>query len=223
MKTHPPAARGLKSPGRKLFYVPVVHSAADMGTLAAPVARAYRARYGNERRLRKEKAIREMWAGIEKRLESLGLDFRTLKVYQDGLPVCGQEEEIVRDLAERGSANHSLLARLIDQGARLVGTESPGLLLREYEIAKAQLAGGAGARNGAEAAQQRAVLEERDRFIARRIDETLAAGETGILFIGILHGANRYLPPDVQVEVVIYRLPFANVSESSCPKGRSVR
>lgn len=42
--------------------------------------------------------------------------------------------------------------------------------------------------------------EPRDIFIARRIDETLQAGEVGILFMGVLHDVASKLPPDIQGE-----------------------
>jgi hypothetical protein len=42
-------------------------------------------------------------------------------------------------------------------------------------------------------------LDQRDRFIARRIDGTLAGGEVGILFLGALHRAVERLPDSVAV------------------------
>jgi signal transduction histidine kinase len=64
-----------------------------------------------------------------------------VRLYQDGLPVCGREEEIVRDLAGSGSQNHQILLELIARGARLTGSESPSLLLEEYELARQLLVG----------------------------------------------------------------------------------
>jgi pheromone shutdown protein TraB len=49
-------------------------------------------------------------------------------------------------------------------------------------------------------AQASALLEQRDRFIARRIAETLGEHELGILFIGALHRVNLYLPQQIAVE-----------------------
>jgi hypothetical protein len=43
------------------------------------------------------------------------------------------------------------------------------------------------------------LLERRDHYIADRINRTLGAGETGILFMGMLHAAARYLDPDIKV------------------------
>ncbi len=44
------------------------------------------------------------------------------------------------------------------------------------------------------------LTEERDKFIARTIDETLRQGETAVLFIGAYHNVRPYLPKDVAVE-----------------------
>ena len=45
----------------------------------------------------------------------------------------------------------------------------------------------------------RDLFDRRDRFIAQRIDKTLQAGETGILFLGALHHAAAMLPDTIQV------------------------
>jgi hypothetical protein len=45
-------------------------------------------------------------------------------------------------------------------------------------------------------------LEARDRHIARRIGETLADGEIGILFIGAAHDVRRYCDPTIAVAVL---------------------
>ena len=122
------------------------------------------------------------------------------------LPVgclCGHEQQIVSQLAEKGSRNHRLLLRLQAKGALLMGTESGELLVEEYRMASAALAaGGAGGPASREArrkALREALLDKRDRYIAARINATLAAAETGILFLGMLHAVNRRLDPDVRV------------------------
>ena len=48
------------------------------------------------------------------------------------------------------------------------------------------------------------LLQKRDQFIAARINHTLGAGETGILFIGLLHSIERHLAKDINV---IYPVP----------------
>jgi hypothetical protein len=182
-----------------------------MGSLAEQLQAAYRARFGAAKWEEHVRTIREMWRGIEERINALKIGFGRVKVYQDGLPVCGKEEQIVRDLARQGSLNYRLVAQLMDRGAKLVGTESPELLLREYRLVRSQLAGHPGESatetDGADRDTQ-TTLRERDRFIARRIAETLAEEETGILFVGFAHDVHRYLSDGIEVQFLIHRLPF---------------
>jgi hypothetical protein len=44
------------------------------------------------------------------------------------------------------------------------------------------------------------LLKRRDQFIADRINDTLCPGETGILFLGMLHSLRHLL--DEQIKVV---------------------
>ena len=98
---------------------------------------------------------------------------------------------MVAELAGQGSENHKLLASLIARGAVLMGSESPQLLITEYRLLQTQ---------GHTQEQADALLEERDRFIATRIEATLAEDELGVLFIGALHQVPRYLSARITVE-----------------------
>ena len=106
---------------------------------------------------------------------------------------------MVADLARAGSRNYQLLLRLQARGAVVMGTESPELLLEEYRLVSADLASGAMRATERQRAAYAAVLEKRDRFMAQRINSTLAIGETGILFVGLLHAVERYLESDMEV------------------------
>src|SRR5262249_31919710 len=148
------------------------------------------------------RVIAELWHAIEKAMDSLHLDYRKARLYQDGLPLCGLEDRIVRDLAAQGIANYRILLKLMDRGATLEGTEDPGLLRPEHAPSTKAAAGAAdagGAEEGARVAQLHDLLDQRDRFIAQRIDATLRRGETGILFLGALHHAVEKLPDSVEV------------------------
>jgi hypothetical protein len=46
---------------------------------------------------------------------------------------------------------------------------------------------------------QHSLLQRRDQFMARRISQTLLAGETGLLFVGILHSVEPWLDQDIRV------------------------
>jgi hypothetical protein len=57
------------------------------------------------------------------------------------------------------------------------------------------------------------LLRQRDEYIARRIDETLQADETGVLFMGMIHQVDRYLPKNILVKFLIHRLPFEKMAK----------
>ncbi len=52
------------------------------------------------------------------------------------------------------------------------------------------------------------LIDARDGYIARRIDETLKPGEAGLLFIGMLHHVDKMLNADIKTSYLIHRLPF---------------
>ena len=205
---------------RQLIYVPVIHSEADMGTVAEPHKKEITDQFGvcvwNEH----IKAVDEMWEGIRKRLGSLHVDHSKVRVYQDGLPVCGREMNIVRDVAAQGSQNHRLVLSLVERGASLEGTEDVQLLLEEYHYIQAITSEPEPAERRRKAKslsrQRKRLLCQRDRFMAQRIDETLKKGETGILFAGIAHRIDKYLPKDISVSYLIFRLPFKKLRQNEC-------
>jgi hypothetical protein len=181
----------------RLIYVPVMHSSAEMGSAAGAYKAAFIARFGERKWQQRCAEFDAIWDSIAAAIAALRLDPAKTKLYQDSLPVCGKEVALIRDLAALGSHNHRLLAALVDQGATLVGTESPELLLAEYQLLQA-----------AERASEReaaALLQKRDQFIATRIDATLGEDETGLLFMGALHQAARFLPPRIRVEYLAVR------------------
>jgi hypothetical protein len=117
--------------------------------------------------------------------------------------VCGYEEKIVETVARSGSRNHKLLLLLMSRGATLLGTESPELLVQEYESIRkvATAADPAIANHLAETQGEelRRLLEQRDLFIADRIDGTLSPGATGLIFLGMVHSLIGLLAPDIEV------------------------
>ncbi len=191
---------GAEAP-RTLIYFPIVHTQADLGSLGESAKRMTLRKLGPMGWRRKAQAIEQRWTEIEGAIEALGLDYARVRIYQDGLPVCGRELMIVRELAAGGSRNHQLLLRLIDQGATLMGTESSELLVQEYELARQTLDQGPAGTAGQvrKPAPSAAILEARNRYIAGRINATLKPGETGLLFLGILHSLQGLLDPDIRI------------------------
>src|SRR3990172_6619767 len=188
---------------RTLLYFPIVHSQLDMGALSESVRKVTLQKLGERVWRRKVNLVKRFWSDVENILNKLTLSYAQTRVYQDGLPVCGKEIDIVTELAKKGSPNHQILARLMEKGATVMGTESAELLIEEYHLIKKILeTGDVKDAIAIEARQKGAsdlLLKKRDEFIAARIDRTLQPGETGILFLGMLHNIAELLPGNIHV------------------------
>jgi len=197
---------------RALIYVPVVHSEVDLGTMAGELRRRFQEAFGAAEWARRFASVETMWEGLRTMLCALPLDWSATRLYQDGLPVCDQEREIVRDLAAKHSRNHQLLVELMERGATLMGTERPDLLVKEYRRIQRLVQTSQEPASEALIAELRqegkTILAERDAFIAQRIDSTLKEGETGILFLGLLHRVDELLDGKFEVRHLIHNLPF---------------
>ena len=189
---------------RQLICVPIIHTQADLGSMSKAIRELYVRTAGKEKWKHHVRTIEGMWQQIREQVEGLGLDYSRVRLYQDGLPNSDHADDIVRDLAEAGSENHRLLVELMAHGAKLAGTESPELLLKEYELAQQVMASLRSAR-GRETNRRldelsRGLLEQRDIYIAERIDRTLEAGEIGLIFLGMFHSLEGRLPTDICVQ-----------------------
>ena len=200
---------------RKLIYVPIIHTEADLGSMAGFFEKEYKKRYNQQEWHAHITAIDEMWRGISEKIIQLNLQWSMVKVYQDGLPVCGKELEIVTDLAKKGSINHRIVLDLVYRGAKLEGSENSALLLQEYDyLQKIAQAKNNPQRNNLIREYNRVskeLLMKRDQFIAKRIDQTLGKGEVGVLFIGMMHQVDKFLPKNIEVSYLIHRLPFGKI------------
>jgi hypothetical protein len=173
---------------KRVIVIPIIHNAADLGSLAESVRAHYVERFGPAVWQQRQQAVRDLWQGIRRAIDALRLDYRRVRIYQDGLPVCGKEEPILQELAEAGSLNHQLVRELMGRGAVLVGTEDPQLLIREYQLQRRRLGAAANQQTPSPSSDEAAgILAARDRFIAQRIAATLEDGETGLLFLGAAH------------------------------------
>jgi hypothetical protein len=182
---------------RTLILIPIIHTKHDMGSLLGQIKQQYVALYGHAKWREHLKSIDDIWSGIRQMIATLELPYKVVRLYQDGLPVCGKEVDIVNDVAAQGSKNHQLLLDLMAQGASLTGTEDADLLLQEYQLHKD--ATGDGNHERKREKQSHRLLLERDRFIAERINATLATGEVGLLFLGMAHRVEPQLAPDILV------------------------
>ena len=184
---------------RTLIVIPIIHTEQDMGSLLERIKQDYVTRYGHEKWTEHLKSIDEVWSGIRRMIAALELPYASVRLYQDGLPLCGKEADIVKDVAARGGRNHQLLVELMEQGARLMGTEDPDLLLQEYQFHQDALGGGEQGHESQREDQSRKLLSKRDRFMAGRVNATLSAGEIGLLFVGMAHSVEPLLDADILV------------------------
>lgn len=197
---------------RTLVYVPIIHSEVELGSVGASVRRRFTEVFGEAAWERRGAMVDAMWRGLHDALMALPFPAAGVRLYQDGLPICGHEREIVEDLAAKGSPNHQLLLALMERGAVLMGTEDPSLLLAEYqriqriERLSAQRGPAAAARLVEQEGQR--LLRARDAFIARRIETSLREGEMAILLLGLLHRVDEHLEGDFTIQHVIHSLPF---------------
>lgn len=188
---------------RPLIWVPIIHTPSDLGSVGEAFQQLYVRRTSDEEWDRHIRTVDDAWERIRRAIEQMHLDHGVLRVYQDGLPQCGHELDIVKELAAAGSQNHQILLDLAARGATIIGTESPALLLEEYELVQRSLARLATDEVDGDAPKQqirdKLVLEKRDRFIAGRINETLKVGKVGLIFLGLLHALEPFLPPDIEL------------------------
>lgn len=54
--------------GRRLIYVPIIHTEVDMGSLAESFKKEYMKKYGTHKWEQHLKKINDLWMGIEERL-----------------------------------------------------------------------------------------------------------------------------------------------------------
>jgi hypothetical protein len=179
-----------------------------MGGLGQAVQEVTIQKLGQEGWERNITLIDKVWNSIEQAIESWSLPYPKVRVYQDGLPVCGRELELVTEIARIGSRNHQLLLRMHRHGATIMGTELADLLVKEYKLIKQVLQ----TRNPEEAARLESrqkktsdsLLKQRDQFIAERINGTLGAGEIGVLFLGMLHSVAPFIAADIDITQTSY-------------------
>ncbi|MGA2001249.1 MAG: hypothetical protein ABSG52_14765 [Terriglobales bacterium] len=198
------AARPSNRPAgrRTLILIPIIHTEADMGALREPIQRMKAAKLGEKSLERNSEMVNRLWTQIEQTIEGLAISYERVRVYQDGLPVCGRELEIVSELAKAGSRNHQLLLKLKEKGATIMGTESSELLVEEYQLLQQAFAEPRSKVPARAVSQGRildSLLQRRDQFLAARINTTLQQGETGLLLLGMLHSAELWLAKDIRV------------------------
>jgi hypothetical protein len=190
---------------RTLIYVPVIHTSADLGSIAKHVTSRGIADLGQELWEKHGRTVDGFWNAVSDYFEAM--DVGGVKIYQDGMVADGEVgRKIVEDTAKAGSKNYQLILRLLDKGAILVKTEDFALVKKEYD--------GLRAITQAKSVKKKLIafikyklvktrlLSKRDAYIAGRIEQTLKADEKAILFIGAYHSVKKRLSKSIQVKEV---------------------
>ncbi|OHB79791.1 MAG: hypothetical protein A2Z25_03555 [Planctomycetes bacterium RBG_16_55_9] len=187
---------------RALIYVPVIHSSADLGSLAKDVADGGIKHLGEEIWQEHRRTVEGFWDVVSHYFDSI--DVRGMKIYQDGMVAEGEVgRKIVQETAGAGSRNYQLVSRILDRGASLVKTEDFPLVKQELDRLIAITQAKSMTRKIMAFIRYKWVkntlLNKRDAYIAGRIDETLTNPGEGILFIGAFHRVKKWLPKDIDI------------------------
>jgi len=190
---------------RRLYVIPIIHTSADLGTVAGAIDKRGRTKLGEDLWQSHKRTIDGFWLSIADFLDSLPA--AGFKLYQDGLIADGEiGMKIVEQGVKDGSKNYEIITELLGKGAELVKTENFSLVKIEYDFiskvikSKSKLGRLAASLKYRLAAKK--LLRDRDSFIAGRIAQTLGDEGTGILFIGAYHDVISLLPIDIDVKEV---------------------
>lgn len=190
---------------RKLIYVPVIHVESDLGSIAPEIDKKSAEVCGKERWEKHKQTVAIFWDVIEGFFRKL--DAANLKIYQDGL-MAGDElgQRIVEEGANRGSRNYQIVRDLMKRGAEIRKTEDVELLKEELNqilrIAQSSSAWEKTVTHIGKEVDRKTLLEKRDRFIAKTINDTLTDEESGVLFIGAFHNVVPMLAKNIKIQEV---------------------
>jgi len=190
---------------KKLIFVPIIHMSVDLGSIAEQVNKKGIAALGEEFWKKHRETVSGLWDSIIKYFS--GLEVKNFKLYQDGMVADGEVgQKIVNEVARAGSKNYEVIEDLLRRGAILVQTENFTLVKKERDrIIKITLAKTISEKLIAYLKYRltkNRLLDKRDDYIAKRINETLKDGETGILFIGAYHNIKKRLAKNICVKEI---------------------
>ena len=186
---------------RTLYYIPIIHTSADMGSLAKAVTERGISQVGERNWERHVATVHRFWDRIAQYCASLPAE--GMKIYQDGLVADGEiGAKIISAGVESGSRNYEIVLSLMRRGAQIVKTEDFKLVLEERDSILALVQAKTFRAKISAFIKYRFIkgrlLKRRDIFIAQRIAETLNdAG--GILFIGACHSGKSLFPKNIKV------------------------
>lgn len=181
---------------RVLYYVPIIHTVEDYGSLGPAIKEAFDKRAGGETAFAQlQKNINNYWEMVEKWLEKMIPDARNFIIYQDSFPTCSREKILTHFRHLRSdnlkSPNIQLLQKLLNKGAVLEGTEDMNPVIEQAQLYQCVVAAASVEEQekifAAQTIRSQEIMRLRDVFIAQRIHDTLPKSKKGILFIGWDH------------------------------------
>ncbi len=187
---------------RKLYFVPIIHSPADMGTIGTLLSETSAAALGKELWDEHQRTVSRFWDSVSRFFNSLTIC--NIKIYQDGLVVAGEDGlKIVNEGVRLGSVNYKIISGLLGRGSTLIQTEDIALVQREITFIKKITSAKSTRERDTFALRyklaQHKLLEDRDKYIAGTIESTLKEGDMGILFIGAYHEVLAKLSADIRI------------------------
>ena len=190
---------------RTLLYVPIIHTSADLGSLAEEVHRKGLENFGENMWRDHLRTIDGFWDALFLYFDSIHVS--GAKIFQDGMFADGDVGlNIIQEGEKAGSKNHRLVSKLLQRGAILMKTEDFNLVKKERDRLLKMIR----AKTTAEKIfglfmyklTKKTLLRQRDEYIAQKIDRALQEGETGILFIGAYHQIKPRLPRDIKIKEI---------------------
>lgn len=190
---------------RTLIYIPIIHSGADMGSMATELTRKGVDEFGIEFWESHVDTVNKYWEIISQCCDTIDLGDKVVKIYQDGMVVDGEIAlKIMEESAKAGSRNYEIISKLVKRGAIIVRTEDISLVKKELEMLKSIPSSGSLIIKLIKIFWFKIIrsklLNQRDKFIAGRIAATLDPNEKGIIFLGAYHDILKKLPKDIAIK-----------------------
>lgn len=185
---------------RRLIYVPIIHEAADLGSISDAAHEKGHDIFGRVRWEAHRETVKLFWKQIA--LYFKGIDAEGLDIFQDGLPVGGEiARRIIREGARRGSENYRVVLDLIHRGGIIKKTEDVTLLKKELarveHLSRREPHGEEKTTPFQDLISSDPLMADRDRFTAQNINKHL--GRQGVLFMGAFHSVPMYLEKEIHV------------------------
>ena len=117
---------------KELIYVPIIHTGEDLGSLAKDIRKRSIRDLGERLWAQHNQTVAGFWDVVSDYFDSI--EVSGMKIYQDGMVAEGEVgQNIVEEIAKKGSKNYELVLRLLKRGAILIKTELLNLVKEERD------------------------------------------------------------------------------------------